>query len=222
MPVNRPVQILIHDSHSICVESFAAALNDTFDVIAATTELRDLVDLVDATRPDVCLIGIDSAGDRYPAAISQILARTPKTRVVTVLPPTAAGVAREALAAGARGFVGNDAPVRTLNHTIDRVAAGQARVGAEAFLHQATASRSRHAQYVVQLTEREQEVLERLIAGEDTRHIAAALHICRSTARTHVQNVRLKLGAQTRLQAVAYAVGAPGRPSRLVGRTIAG
>jgi two-component system nitrate/nitrite response regulator NarL len=58
------------------------------------------------------------------------------------------------------------------------------------------------------LTSRERQVLRHLIEAEDTRGIARALGVAPSTARTHLQNVLVKLGVHTRLQAVALVVAA--------------
>jgi DNA-binding NarL/FixJ family response regulator len=51
-------------------------------------------------------------------------------------------------------------------------------------------------------------VLRRLVEAEDTVVIARALGVAPSTARTHLQNVLLKLGVHPRLQAVALVVAA--------------
>jgi len=56
------------------------------------------------------------------------------------------------------------------------------------------------------LTEREREALGRLVRGESTAGMARAMGVHVSTARTHIDAVLCKLGAHTRLEAVAYAV----------------
>ena len=56
------------------------------------------------------------------------------------------------------------------------------------------------------LTEREWEALGRLVRGESTEVIARAMDVRISTARTHIDAVLCKLGAHSRLEAVAYAV----------------
>jgi two-component system, NarL family, nitrate/nitrite response regulator NarL len=56
------------------------------------------------------------------------------------------------------------------------------------------------------LTDREREALSRLVRGESTAGIARAMGVRVSTARTHIDAVLCKLGAHTRLEAVAYAV----------------
>jgi DNA-binding NarL/FixJ family response regulator len=56
------------------------------------------------------------------------------------------------------------------------------------------------------LTEREWEALGRLVRGQSTAAIAGAMGVAVSTARTHIDAVLSKLGAHSRLEAVAYAV----------------
>jgi DNA-binding CsgD family transcriptional regulator len=64
----------------------------------------------------------------------------------------------------------------------------------------------------VTLTAREREVLQRLVQGESNRQIARSLAIAPSTARTHTQNVLMKLGVQSRVQAASLVapVAPPG------------
>jgi two-component system nitrate/nitrite response regulator NarL len=56
------------------------------------------------------------------------------------------------------------------------------------------------------LPPREHEVLTRLVHGEDTARIAAAMSIKQSTARTHIQSVLTKLGVHSRLEACSFTV----------------
>lgn len=61
------------------------------------------------------------------------------------------------------------------------------------------------------LSEREHEVLRSLAAGEDTKDIAGRLCISPATVRNHIQHILEKLGAHSRLQALAIAFR-PGAP----------
>ncbi|PYO55705.1 MAG: hypothetical protein DMD83_18270 [Candidatus Rokuibacteriota bacterium] len=55
------------------------------------------------------------------------------------------------------------------------------------------------------LTRRELEILRLVAGGSDTKAVAERLNVSPATVRNHVQNVLGKLGAHSRLQAVAYA-----------------
>jgi two-component system nitrate/nitrite response regulator NarL len=68
--------------------------------------------------------------------------------------------------------------------------------------------RARTEHGVARLTVRESQILAGLIAGESTKALAARLGVSPATARAHVQSVLNKLGAHTRLEAVARATRA--------------
>lgn len=209
----RPVSIVLCDRHVMCLESLAAALDDPLVITVATTTRRAHLPAVLALRrPAVCLIDLGTPDDACLDEVATISAGAPQTGVILLVDELPGRLVSQAVNAGVNGFVRKDTTLRTLRHTIDRVAAGQSPVGADTLLRttRLVAARAAPPDAVAagQLTAREREVLDRMIAGEDTRRIAATLSISHSTARTHVQNVRHKLGVRTRLQAVALANGA--------------
>lgn len=71
------------------------------------------------------------------------------------------------------------------------------------------AARRAAAPRLTSLTTREREVLRRITDGQSTSQIAKELAIASSTARTHTSNVLVKLGARSRIQAVATASPPP-------------
>jgi DNA-binding NarL/FixJ family response regulator len=117
--------------------------------------------------------------------------------VVVVLDSCAArDDTRAAEAAGARAVLTKAAPLHVLVSVIEGAAAPPA--------HRYPVRTRRPP--AVQLTAREREVLEALVEGAGTHHLAALLGVSTATARTHVQNVMTKLGAHSRIEAVAIAV----------------
>lgn len=225
MRAPRPIRVTLFDEHLMCIESLCAALEDADLIIDTTTTVRDeLPELVDRRRPDVCLIDIMTPDAASVAVIAATARRAPDTRIATLVNQPTPSFVQDAIDAGVRGFARKDGTLSALRLTLERVADGQRLVGADAVrpVVPAPAYSMSPGSVLEQLTARENEVLERMIAGDDTRHIATALHISRSTARTHVQNVRQKLGARTRLQAVTLAVGHPQEMPRLRRPSLAG
>jgi two-component system nitrate/nitrite response regulator NarL len=117
--------------------------------------------------------------------------------VVVVLESTAtAADAAAADAAGARAVLTKAAPLHVLVSVIEGAPAPPLR------RYQPRPHRSGPTR----LTAREREVLEALVAGAGTPILAAQLGVSTATARTHVQNLLTKLGAHSRIEAVAIAV----------------
>jgi DNA-binding NarL/FixJ family response regulator len=64
-----------------------------------------------------------------------------------------------------------------------------------------------HAELLLRsLSEREREILALLVCGYSNRRIAETCHLSLNTVRTHVQNVLVKLGVHSKLEAAALAV----------------
>ena len=87
----------------------------------------------------------------------------------------------------------------TMEQTLHQLAATLARLCAQDGAH------SGRPDLGTQLTHRERQVVELLVEGLDTPVISAKLSVSRSTVRTHIQNILAKLGAHSRLEAVALA-----------------
>lgn len=214
MREQRPTTLVCYDHRLMSLEGLVAAFDDDplVEVVASSTDPNELPRILQLVRPEICLVDVAVANADCIASLAHLARVAPRTAVVLLVDDPTTSFVCKATHVGVRGFARKDATFRSLRKTIDRVATGQGVVGADAFGRIPTPSSrypSRPAARgtVDQLTEREHEVLNRIMAGDDTLRIAAALQISRSTARTHVQNVRRKLGARTTLQAVALARG---------------
>jgi two-component system, NarL family, nitrate/nitrite response regulator NarL len=154
------------------------------------------------------------SGDGLTAA-AEILAASPGTKVLLLSAVMNAEVVRHGIQIGVQGFLSKAAGLAEILAALDRLGSGQVAIDAELF-RSALSPAPRTARGPVddplgELTAREREVLDCIVDGADTAQIARRLGITASTARAHVQNVLMKLGVHTRLQAVAYVV-AHGRP----------
>jgi DNA-binding NarL/FixJ family response regulator len=107
---------------------------------------------------------------------------------------------QRALAAGARGYALKNMPPDDLVEMIRQVHAGKKRVPA------AVAASIAEHMGEEQLTAREIEVLQHVVAGHRNRDIGEKLFISEETVKTHLKHIMDKLGARDRTQAVAVAV----------------
>lgn len=201
------MRIVICDDHELLVEALSVALTDRgHDVVGSTTTLSNLVDLLAATLPDVCLLDLGlPLGDPLDL-LPSIRTAAPDTAVVILSASVEEGIVLRALSAGAAGFVPKARPVSALCDALDVVAMGQ--LALEPGL---LASALRPAPPVEDpmwllgfLTGREWQVLRCLADGMSNREIAATLGVSPGTSRTHVQHVLAKLGVTSRLKAAAF------------------
>ncbi|GAB2923262.1 LuxR C-terminal-related transcriptional regulator [Streptomyces mayteni] len=209
------VRVVVADDRRLVAEALASALRVRgHRVLGAGAPAVRAADLAVSKQPDVCLFGL--AAPDAPGALDPVLRmrrECPRVAVVVLGPvPRPRGVAA-AFAAGARGYVRHDERIEGVERAMVKAKAGEAAVAPqllrEAFadlLHPRSGPDAEGARLAGLLTEREADVLARIVEGEDTRRIAAGLGVAPSTARTHVQRLLTKLGTASRLEAAALAV----------------
>ena len=146
-----------------------------------------------------------------------VLQRHPRTKVLMVSATDDPAIVSAALDLGVSGFTRKDQRIDGIVQILERVAAGEVAVDPEllraAVRHLKAPDVDQAERTLRYLTPREREVLRRIVEGESTKQIARAMDIAQSTARTHVQNVLVKLGAHSRVEASAIVarVGAVDR-----------
>ena len=131
---------------------------------------------------------------------------SPTTKVLMLSAARDPELVRTAIDLGACGYICKDVGVVEVIRAVERVQEGE--IILDPLVVRALTQRSRAKPDDIEwligfLTRREREVLRRIVIGQSTREMAQDMHVSKSTARTHVQNVLQKLGVHSRLQAVA-------------------
>ncbi|MCP2337635.1 response regulator [Actinomadura rupiterrae] len=157
-------------------------------LLAATAHCRPEVALVDLGLPD--LDGIDTG--------AMLLERVPDCAVIIMAEHRRPGDLRRAAAAGAGGFLLKDTSPARLVQAIRDVANGERVIDADLAFSELTASQS-------PLTPRELDVLRATADGATVAEIARSLFLAAGTVRNYLARIVSKVGARTRLEAVAIA-----------------
>jgi len=200
------MRLLVCDDHRLLLEALSMALADKGHLVVATA--LDPDQAVEAARehqPDVCLLDVNFPSGNGLSAIRRIHDVSANTKVVILSATINAGLVADAIAQGAQGFVGKEKPIGVVIEAVGL--ASQGYLAVDPLLLQAAVRPRVHSDdplWVLKfLTEREWQVMRCLIDGLSTQEIADRLCVQRSTARTHVQNLLIKLGVHSRLQAAA-------------------
>jgi DNA-binding NarL/FixJ family response regulator len=131
----------------------------------------------------------------------------PDTPVLLLTAVSGEEVVRRAIEAGCCGLVRKTEPVARVRSAIRRAAAGEAVFSPESLARLLDAGKSgQQSTSFIPLTTRELDVLRLLVAGCSTEAIADDLVLSLHTVRNHVRNLMQKLGAHSRLEAVAIAL----------------
>lgn len=193
-------RVLIVDGQLAFAECLARVLAEAngFEILGAVATSAEGTDLARREPPAVALVdGIDVVIDLRSAS--------PETRTVLVAPKAEDRAVLAALDAGCAGFVTKDGPASDIVAAARRAAAGEIGFSPMVLSRLRPMLDSAGSAVGADMTPREREVLERLSSGAANRAIAADLGLSVNTVRNYVQAVLTKLGAHSKLEAVAIA-----------------
>jgi DNA-binding NarL/FixJ family response regulator len=185
--VRRGFRRLLEDDSSIVVVGEASSGEEAIRLVA---ELKPRVVVMDAAMP----------GSSGLAATRDILASVPDTAVLMLSMHSEETVVRQAMDAGARGYILKSALDLDLAAAVKRVAAGET-VLDPAVARLAALTGERH-----RLTPRETEVLQLICNGLSNRAIAAKLDLSVNTVAVHRANIMNALGVHKTAELVVYAI----------------
>jgi len=197
-----PKRIMIADDHPVVREGFAAMIGTEPDmtVVAQARSGEEAIELFRRVRPDVTLMDLRMPGMGGVEAIRALRREFPDSRLIVLTTYDGDGDIYRALEAGAQAYLLKDMLCDEILAAIRAVHAGQRRIPA------AVGTRLAERMTGLDLSEREQHVLELVATGKSNKAIAAALEITEATVKGHMTNILGKLGVTDRTQAVIAAL----------------
>ncbi|BCJ48078.1 DNA-binding response regulator [Actinoplanes ianthinogenes] len=195
------IKLLLADDQALVRGAMAALLDLEPDlkVVVEVGRGDEVVEQARAHDVDVALLDVQMPGLDGIAAARLLQEALPRCKVLMVTTFGRAGYLRQAMAAGASGFVVKDTPARQLADAVRRVHQGL-RVVDPALAAQSLA----HGDSP--LTDRESDVLRAARDGGTVADIARELRLSDGTVRNHLSSAIGKTGARTRAEAVRLAV----------------
>jgi two-component system response regulator NreC len=201
------LRVVLADDHAIMRGGLRRLLEAEADaeVVAETGTVDDTVRFVGAHKPDVLVLDLNMRDGPSLPAIPRIREASPETRIVVLTMQIEPAFAREALSAGASGYVLKEAADEEL------VEAVQAAVDGRSYLNPQFAARVAIAPPLDSgppddLTEREAEVLTLIALGHTNGEIAEQLYLSIRTVETHRAHIQQKLRLTKRSELVRYAL----------------
>ena len=200
---SSPIRLMLVDDHPLVRDGLRVRLSSVpgFEVVAEAASADDALAAALAQPPDLVLMDIGMKGVNGIEATRRLMAALPNLRVLVLSMYDNAEYVREALAAGARGYLLKDSPAEEIVEAIRAVMAGATHVSpalADA------ASRAEHGDGL--LTPREREVLALIAEGLSSKDIGERLAMGVRTVETHRTSLRRKLDLASPAALVRYAV----------------
>lgn len=202
-------QILVADDHALIRAGLRRVLEATDDmvVVGETSNGAEVLSSLNARLPDVLLLDFSMPGSSGFGLIRRVRGDYPFLPVLVLTAHAEEHYAVRVMRAGASGFLSKDVATALLIGAIRTVVAGR-RYVSEAFAERlAMASKSGHADAPHDaLSNREFEVLDRLVAGASLTDIACTLNVSAKTVSTHKARILETLRLESMASLVRYAV----------------
>ncbi len=196
------ISVLLADDHALLRRGVRRLLDDdaTITVVGEAIDGEDAVRLAHSLRPRV--VAMDCAMPRMDGIVAtrRILEKRPDIAVLFLSIHSEAHVVRQAIAAGARGYVLKDSTDLDLADAIRRVAAGDMVLDPHVWSPTAARARSRG------LSPRRLEVLQLICNGMSNEAIAATLGLSINTVGVHRASIMRTLGVHSAGQLVSFAI----------------
>ena len=207
------IRVLIVDDHEIVREGLQILLSEEadFEVVGAAEDGLSAVRLAETKKPDVILMDLVIPGIDGIEATRRIVNNNPEARVLVLTTFADDQHVREAIQAGATGYLLKDVLKADLLRALRDAAAGRPSLHPEVQQHlmREIAGKTSAPEQMpphASLTEREVSILRLLAAGRSNKEIAAALHLTEGTVKGYVSTIFDKLDVEDRTQAALYAV----------------
>jgi DNA-binding NarL/FixJ family response regulator len=202
MAVSERVRVLVVEDHAVVRQGLIALLSSApeIEVVGSAKDGEEAVSRYESLIPDVTLIDLQMPGMGGVEAIQRIRRTSPAARFIVLTTFDGDEDIYRAMQAGAKAYLLKGVDLAELVDSIRAVSAGRGRFPSE--IAQKLAERVGSEE----LTSREVEVLERIVAGRANKEIASDLHISEATVKSHVNSLLAKLRVADRTHAAIVAL----------------
>ena len=201
--MNDEISVLLVDDHSLVRQGFRRILEDDPEirVVGEAADGSEAVKLAQQLKPQVIVMDMAMPGLNGMQASIEILKVLPKTAILILSMYSEENYVRNALEAGAKGYILKNAMDIDLATAVKQVAAGQKVIGPG--LVSSTPEIDADAD---KLTNREKQILQLIAEGKSNKEIAALLDLSVNTVSVHRANLMEALGIHRTAELVLYAV----------------
>lgn len=197
------ISVLLVDDHALVRRGFRRILEDEDDIVVVgeAGDGREAVKLAAELHPRVIVMDCAMPGMNGLEATRQILGKHPEAMVLMLSMHPEETLVRQALDAGARGYVLKNAVDLELGAAIRKIVNGETVLDSQLKRRPALKGKRNAG-----LTPRELEVLQMIVDGKSNKEIAAVLNLSANTIAVHRANMMDTLGIHKAADLVVYAI----------------
>jgi DNA-binding NarL/FixJ family response regulator len=202
-------RILLGDDHVLILEGLKRMLEPLHDIVEAVGDGRSLVDAALRLKPDLIILEVSMPVLSGVEAARQIRKRLPRVKLLFLTSHSNPAYLREALSAGAGGYILKSSTRQEILGAVKSVLAGNRYISLGIVAEDFDLSRwqaGETAPAKTTLTSREKQVLQMLAEGRSTREVASRLNVSHKTVEFHRNNVKRKLGLRKTVELIRRAI----------------
>ncbi|HEY7150665.1 MAG TPA: response regulator transcription factor [Solirubrobacterales bacterium] len=199
------IRIVLADDHAVVRSALRMLLEaePEFEVVSEAGDAEEAARKVRGHGPQVLVLDVNMPGGSGLSAVPKIREESPATQIVVLTMQSDPAFAREAMQAGALGYVLKEAADADLVQAVRMAAAGETYLQPELGARLATEPAAGAPD---DLSERELEVLRLIALGHTNSEIAEQLYLSVRTVESHRAHIQQKLRLTTRSELVRYAL----------------
>jgi len=205
----RRARVLLADDHVLILEGVRKILEPYHEVVGAVSDGRSLVDTALRLKPDLIVLDVAMPLLSGIDAARQIRKSLPRVKLLFLTVHANPVYLREALNAGATGYVLKSSTREEILGAVTKALAGKTYISRGIVGEDFDLSRwqgEKGVESVAALTSREKEILKMLAEGRTAKEIGSILSISHKTAAFHRNNVKRKLGVRKTVELVKRAI----------------
>lgn len=202
------IRILLADDHQVLREGIRRGFEAAgHEIVGEAANGAEAVDLALKLKPEIILMDLSMPVMDGVTATEKVCAQLPETQVVVLTMHDDVNKTRQALDAGANGYLSKGSSFSEVIATVETVAAGETGLSPELAI-----SMLRAAQDAAPgpdgplLSGRQIEILQAIADGETTKQVARSLGIAQKTVHNHLNSIYRRLDTQSLTHAVLSAV----------------
>jgi len=211
----QTLRLLVADDHEVVRKGVCSLIEEQpgWKVAAEAVDGRDAIEKVRALRPDVTVMDVSMPSLNGVEATRQIVKHDVRTKVLIFTMHDSDRLIRDALNAGARGYILKSDAGRDLVPAVDALHRNKtffmskvAQMVMDGYLKTDSGVAGRSESDSERLTPRQREIVQQLAEGKSTKEVAIALGISVKTAETHRANIMRRLDCHCVSDLVRYAI----------------
>jgi DNA-binding NarL/FixJ family response regulator len=206
------VKVLITDDHKLMRDGLKALLgkDPQFEIVGEASDGRAAISLIRELKPDLAIMDLSMPEMNGIEATGHINQDFPDVKIIILSMHKDKNLVKDALSAGASGYILKDCAFQELHAAIKTVLSGQVYLSnalkekaLEDYVELLKKDRQGNSQ---DLTSREREILQMIAEGKTSKDISAVLNISLNTVNTHRNHIMEKLGIDNIAQLTKYAI----------------